>query len=109
MKTLIEQYLDNLCGRPDLADEVLARAPADSAAALKTAYFVARPYVNQVRTPTQRQRELLACLTPAEAQIVRVVDFGKKTIEEAARILKMPATTAAWRYRLAHQHLLTLA
>jgi len=59
--------------------------------------------------PTDRQADLLAQLTPAEAEIVRLVDFRGLTIESAAKALHTLPATAEWRYRKAHWHLLAVA
>ena len=52
---------------------------------------------------------ILDKLTPAEKEIVRLVDFGGHDLESAAKTLDMPRATAEWRYRRAHRHLMSVA
>jgi RNA polymerase sigma-70 factor (ECF subfamily) len=48
-------------------------------------------------------------LTPAEAEIVRLIDIESNTAKEAAVIINAPMTTAQWRYRKAWEHIRALA
>jgi len=54
-------------------------------------------------------RHFLARLTPAEAEIVRLIDLEGHTAASAAEIIDAPLTTAQWRHRKAWKHLHLLA
>jgi len=58
--------------------------------------------------PTQRQVKLLLRLTPAEQEIIDLVDFNNRSIVSVATILGISPVTAEWRYRKAHWHLLAI-
>ncbi len=48
-------------------------------------------------------------LTPAEAEVVRLIDIEGHTAASAAEVIDAPLTTAQWRYRKAWEHMKKLA
>ena len=57
----------------------------------------------------QLVNDFLSRLTPAEREIVRMLDLEHYTAKTAAELLDMPITTVQWRHRKAWQHLKDLA
>ncbi|MEN6367810.1 MAG: sigma-70 family RNA polymerase sigma factor [Thermoguttaceae bacterium] len=57
----------------------------------------------------QLVNDFLSRLTPAEREIVRMLDLEHYTAKTAAELLDMPITTVQWRHRKAWEHLKDLA
>lgn len=57
----------------------------------------------------QEVAEYMGMLSPAEAEIIRLMDLANHTAKSAAKILHINLSTAQWRYRKAHAHLRQIA
>jgi len=64
---------------------------------------------NEKRAAAEYAQHFLAHLTPAEAEVVRLIDLDGHTAKSAAEIINAPMTTVQWRYRKAWEHLKILA
>lgn len=87
----------------------LRRMRRDHQRTVYTADAVCDNRAEQKALATVAIQHFLAQLTPAEAEIVRVMDLEGRTAHEAAVALKIPKTTAEWRHRKAMAHLRNLA
>jgi len=61
------------------------------------------------RAAAEDVREYLSQLTPAEAEIIRLMDLEGHTAQSAADTLHVTLTTTQWRYKKAHKRLQALA